>query len=103
MIDRYLSIKKSLMQKTHGLRQLGSAAADLCYVAAGRTEAYFEFNLNSYDVAAGVLLVQEAGGMVTDFGGGGDFIFGRQLVATNRSIHDELLSVIVAHWDSSAQ
>jgi myo-inositol-1(or 4)-monophosphatase len=67
-------------------------------VAAGRTEAYFEFNLNSYDVAAGVILVQEAGGMVTDFGGGKDYIFGRQLVATNRSIHKELLAVIAEHW-----
>jgi myo-inositol-1(or 4)-monophosphatase len=97
-IDQYLTIKKSLMQKTHGLRQLGSAAVDLCYVAAGRTEAYFEFNLNSYDVAAGVILVQEAGGMVTDFGGGKDYIFGRQLVATNHSIHKELLAVIAEHW-----
>lgn len=98
LIDRYLRIKKSLMEKTHGLRQLGSAAVDLCYVAAGRTEAYFEYNLNSYDVAAGVILVQEAGGMVTDFGGGKDYIFGRQLVATNQSIHKELLEVIAAHW-----
>ncbi len=98
LIDRYLMIKKSLMEKTHGLRQLGSASVDLCYVAAGRTEAYFEYNLNSYDVAAGVILVQEAGGMVTDFGGGKDYIFGRQLVATNQFIHKELLEVIAAHW-----
>jgi myo-inositol-1(or 4)-monophosphatase len=98
LIDRYLTIKKSLMQKSHGLRQLGSAAVDLCYVAAGRTEAYFEYNLNSYDVAAGVILVQEAGGKVTDFEGGNDYIFGRQLVATNRSIHEELMAVIAEHW-----
>ena len=103
LIDRYMAIMKSLMQKTHGLRRLGSAAVDLCYVAAGRSEGYFEYNLNSYDVAAGVLLVQEAGGQVTDFGGGRDFIFGRHVVATNRLIHQELMEVVGEHWDSSAQ
>ena len=89
---------KSLMQKTHGLRRLGSAAVDLCYVAAGRTEGYFEYNLNSYDVAAGVILVQEAGGQVTDFTGGADYIFGRKIVATNGAIHQELLDVLAEHW-----
>ena len=98
LIDRYLNIMKSLMQKTHGLRRLGSAAVDLCYVAAGRSEGYFEYNLNSYDVAAGIILVQEAGGMVTDFAGGRDYIFGRHVVATNHSIHEELMGVIAAHW-----
>ena len=98
LIDRYLNIMKSLMQKTHGLRRLGSAAVDLCYVAAGRSEGYFEYNLNSYDVAAGIILVQEAGGKVTDFEGGKDYIFGRHVVATNHSIHEELMGVIAAHW-----
>jgi myo-inositol-1(or 4)-monophosphatase len=98
LIDRYLNIMKSLMQKTHGLRRLGSAAVDLCYVAAGRSEGYFEYNLNSYDVAAGIILVQEAGGKVTDFEGGRDYIFGRHVVATNHSIHEELMEVIAAHW-----
>lgn len=98
LIDRYLNIMKSLMQKTHGLRRLGSAAVDLCYVAAGRTEGYFEYNLNSYDVAAGVILVQEAGGKVTDFAGGTDFIFGRKIVATNGRIHQELMDVVVEQW-----
>jgi myo-inositol-1(or 4)-monophosphatase len=99
LIDRYLNIMKSLMQKTHGLRRLGSAAVDLCYVAAGRSEGYFEYNLNAYDVAAGIILVQEAGGKVTDFEGGKDYIFGRHVVATNHSIHEELLGVIAAHWN----
>jgi myo-inositol-1(or 4)-monophosphatase len=71
---------------------------DLCYVAAGRTEGYFEYNLNSYDVAAGVILVQEAGGQVTDFAGGTDFIFGRKIVATNGFIQQELLEVLAEHW-----
>jgi myo-inositol-1(or 4)-monophosphatase len=98
LIDRYMNIMKSLMQKTHGLRRLGSAAVDLCYVAAGRTEGYFEYNLNSYDVAAGVIIVQEAGGQVTDFVGGTDYIFGRKIVATNGYIHQELMDVVAEHW-----
>ncbi|MDX5338892.1 MAG: inositol monophosphatase [Cyclobacteriaceae bacterium] len=98
LIDRYLNSMKSLMQKTHGLRRMGSAAVDLCYVATGRTEGFFEYNLNSYDVAAGALIVQEAGGKVTDFSGGEDFIFGRKIVASNGQIHGEFLKVLEEHW-----
>lgn len=98
LIDRYLQSMKSLMQKTHGLRRLGSAAVDLCYVASGRTEGFFEYNLNSYDVAAGTLIVQEAGGKVTDFAGGNDFVFGRKIVASNGNIHGEFLAVLSEFW-----
>lgn len=98
LIDRYLNSMKSLMQKTHGLRRMGSAAVDLCYVAAGRTEGFFEYNLNSYDVAAGALIVQEAGGTVTDFAGGEDFIFGRKIVASNGNIHQDFLGVLDEFW-----
>lgn len=98
-IDKYLAALKSLMQKTHGLRRFGSAAVDLCYVAVGRFEGYFEYNLNSYDVAAGALIVEEAGGTVTDFSGGRDFVFGRQIVASNTKIHKSLLSEIKPIWN----
>jgi myo-inositol-1(or 4)-monophosphatase len=98
LIDRYLNSMKSLMQKTHGLRRLGSAAVDLCYVAAGRTEGFFEYNLNSYDVAAGAIIVQEAGGTVTDFAGGTDYVFGRKIVASNGKIHSEFLAVLDEFW-----
>lgn len=98
LIDRYLNSMKSLMQKTHGLRRMGSAAVDLCYVASGRTEGFFEYNLNSYDVAAGALIVQEAGGVVTDFSGGSDFIFGRKIVASNGNIHLEFLAALAEWW-----
>lgn len=98
LIDRYLNSMKSLMQKTHGLRRMGSAAVDLCYVASGRTEGFFEYNLNSYDVAAGALIVQEAGGTVTDFSGGADFVFGRKIVASNGNIHGEFLAVLNEWW-----
>ena len=97
-IDEYLGILKVLMQKTHGLRRLGSAAADLCYVACGRMDAYFEYNLNSYDVAAGSLIVQEAGGQVTDFKKEKDYIFGREILASNSQVHEELWEELHKIW-----
>ena len=99
LIDKYLNSMKSLMQKTHGVRRLGSAAVDLCYVACGRTEGFFEYNLNSYDVAAGAIIVQEAGGKVTDFAGGRDYIFGRKIVASNYLIHSGFLGVLDEFWN----
>ncbi len=98
LIDRYLNSMKALMQKSHGLRRMGSAAVDLCYVATGRTEGFFEYNLNSYDVAAGTIIVQEAGGQVTDFAGEKDFIFGRKIVASNGRIHTEFLDLLREFW-----
>ncbi len=97
-IDDYLTLLKELMKCTHGLRRLGSAAVDLAYVAAGRFDAYFEYNLNAWDVAAGCLLVKEAGGQVTDFKGGEDYVFGRRVVASNKSTHMALLSVIQSNF-----
>jgi myo-inositol-1(or 4)-monophosphatase len=96
-IQAYLAILNELMRHTHGLRRMGSAAVDLAYVACGRFEGYFEYNLKPWDVAAGVLIVQEAGGKVGDFKGGRDYVFGRQLVAAN-AVYDELLAVIQQHW-----
>ncbi|MHC5115839.1 MAG: inositol monophosphatase family protein, partial [Planctomycetota bacterium] len=75
--------------RLRGLRILGSAAVDLCYVACGRTDGGWELNLNIYDIAAGALIVQEAGGMVTDFAGGTDNLPG-EILATNGKIHTEL-------------
>jgi len=77
--------------RTHGVRRAGSAAIDLCYVACGRFEAFWEFNLNPWDTAAGVLMVQEAGGRVTDFDGGPFQINSRQTLASNGLVHDALL------------
>jgi myo-inositol-1(or 4)-monophosphatase len=73
---------------------LGSAAADLAYVACGRFEAFYEYGLNPWDVAAGALIVAEAGGTVTDFGGGGRYVFGEEIVASNGTIHAELIGPI---------
>jgi myo-inositol-1(or 4)-monophosphatase len=77
---------------------MGSAAVDLAYVACGRFEGYFEYNLNSWDVAAGVLLVKEAGGTVTDFKGEGNPVFDRQVIAAG-GVHSEMLDVISRCWN----
>lgn len=96
-MQAYLRILESLMQQTHGLRRMGSAAIDLAYVAAGRFEAFYEYNLNSWDMAAGVLLVREAGGIVTDFEGGDEFLFRGDVVAAC-GIHPELMKVMHEFW-----
>jgi myo-inositol-1(or 4)-monophosphatase len=80
-----------LTLRTHGVRRAGSAALDLCNVASGRYEAFWEFNLNPWDTAAGVLIVQEAGGRVTDFSGGGFQIASRETLASNGLVHEALM------------
>ena len=96
--EDYLDIIKEFLNTTHGIRRLGSAAIDLAYVACGRLEGFFEYNLHPWDVAAGTLIVQQAGGKVTDFTGGKNFLFGDQLCASNSNVHAEMLEVIRARW-----
>lgn len=96
--DVYLEVIKDFLAKSHGIRRLGSAAIDLAYVACGRLEGFFEYNLNPWDVAAGVFIVQQAGGHVTDFNGGTNYLFGGQLCASNSAIHPEMLDVIRSQW-----
>jgi myo-inositol-1(or 4)-monophosphatase len=79
--------------RSHGVRRAGSAALDLAYVAAGRLEAFWEFNLNPWDTAAGILLVAEAGGRVTDFAGAPVQLNSREVLASNGLIHDELVGM----------
>lgn len=78
--------------RSHGVRRAGSAALDLCCVACGRYDAFWEFNLNPWDTAAGVLLVEESGGKVTNFSGGPFEISSREVLASNVLLHDELLT-----------
>ncbi|RAU84285.1 inositol monophosphatase family protein [Pontibacter arcticus] len=98
LTQQYLQVLGSFMGKSHGVRRLGSAALDLVYVAIGRFEGFFEYNLNPWDVAGGAIIVQEAGGKVTKFTEGGDYIFGREIVASNGKIHSEMLETIAEHW-----
>jgi myo-inositol-1(or 4)-monophosphatase len=74
-----------------GMRRMGSAAVDLAYVAAGRFDGFWELHLGSHDVAAGALIVQEAGGVVTDADGGGDWLRGGHIVAAGAALHPLIL------------
>lgn len=87
MLDDYLKLFKYFLYETHGVRRPGSAAYDLCCLAAGRVEAFYEYGLSPWDVAAGALIVQEAGGMVTDWDGANEWLFGRRIIASNRCLH----------------
>jgi myo-inositol-1(or 4)-monophosphatase len=93
-MDEYLELFKHFMQNTHGLRRLGSAATDLAYVACGRFEGFYEYGLQSWDVAAGAFLVKQAGGKVSDFSGKNNFIFGKELVAGNSACFPEFLHAV---------
>jgi myo-inositol-1(or 4)-monophosphatase len=88
-IDDLLLSMGTLLHETSGIRRIGSAAIDLCYVACGRVDGFFQKNLSPWDVAAGALIALQAGGVVTDYAGGNDFIFGKQILATNPLIYNE--------------
>ena len=88
----YLEMFTHLLHISHGVRRIGSAAVDLAWVACGRFEGFYEYGLNPWDVAAGALIIKQAGGKVTDFSGGQEYVFGRELLATNGNIHDEFLN-----------
>jgi len=90
----YMEVFDYCMHYSHGLRRLGSAAVDLVYVACGRMEAFYEYGLNAWDVAAGAFIVQQAGGKVCDFNGSDNFLFGREIIATNSGIHNEFLGIV---------
>lgn len=92
--DFYLRFFREFMMKTIAIRRPGSAALDLCYVANGRFDGYWELKIHSWDVAAGCLIVTEAGGRVTDFKGVPFSIYDQNIVASNGWIHEEMLQVI---------
>ncbi len=82
-MNEYMQFLKWTMTNARGVRRLGSAATDLAYVACGRFDAFWEYNLKPWDVAAGIIIIKEAGGTVTDYSGGNNFLFGSEIVATN--------------------
>ena len=84
----------NMLMKAQGIRRLGSAAVDLSYVACGRFEGFWEVSLSPWDMAAGVLLVQEAGGRFTDFHGSASSVYGKQVLATNGLVHDALVGIL---------
>ncbi|NTW34055.1 MAG: inositol monophosphatase, partial [Bacteroidetes bacterium] len=93
-LDKFMELFVYFLKNSHGLRRFGSAAVDLVYVACGRLEGFFEYGLNPWDVAAGSFIVQQAGGKVYDFNGNDDYLFGKQIVASNNALSDELEEII---------
>ena len=96
LIDPYLKLFKNVLFKVSDLRRAGSAALDLAYLAAGRCEGFFEIGLSPWDIAAGSLIIEEAGGVITDFGGGDEYLSTGNVVAGNRVIQAELLKEVQA-------
>ena len=94
--DAYLATLAAMLRRVNGIRRLGSAALDLCYVAAGRLDAYWEFELKPWDIAAGMLIVEEAGGTVTDPFGVPTTPQSRHLVASNGILHADVRQVVAA-------
>lgn len=93
-LESYIKTMEHFMKTTRGIRRLGSAATDLAYVAAGRFDAFFEYALHAWDVAAGVFILQQAGGKVTDFNGGENFLFGGEIVASSKNFYTEFYTVV---------
>jgi len=93
-LEKYVQLFKYFIQNSHGIRRLGSAAVDLAYVACGRVDGFFEYGLNPWDVAAGAFIVQQAGGKVCDYKGNNNYIFGKEIVASNSAIAEEFIEII---------
>jgi myo-inositol-1(or 4)-monophosphatase len=94
MIDTYLKLFKNLFLKVSDLRRAGSAALDLAYLACGRCDGFYELGLSPWDIAAGSLLIKEAGGVVTDFGGGNHYLMTGNIVAGNPATHKDILEEV---------
>lgn len=94
MLDPFIKSMRYFMIHSHGLRRLGSAATDLAYLAAGRFEAFYEHGLKPWDVAAGAIIVQQAGGKVSDFNGTDQFLFNGEIVASNSAYFEEFYTIV---------
>jgi myo-inositol-1(or 4)-monophosphatase len=95
-VDYYLAFFKAFLTRCQGVRRAGSAALDLCYVASGRIDGFWELKLKPWDVAAGALILAEAGGALSDFSGKPFSILGSETLASNGGIHDEMVQVASA-------
>jgi len=94
LMQRYLNTLQEFLRITRGMRRMGSAAVDLAYVACGRFDGFFEYGLSPWDVAGGIVLVQEAGGKVSTFSGTDDAIFGKEIVAASGQIFNDFYAII---------
>jgi myo-inositol-1(or 4)-monophosphatase len=98
----YLGFFGDFMQRSQGIRRNGSAALDLCYVACGRLDGFWEWKLRPWDTAAGVLIVRESGGVVTNFQGGPFDLFAEQTLASNGRLHDAMATVLTTRLATAA-
>jgi myo-inositol-1(or 4)-monophosphatase len=96
-IDDYLAVLKEVAGQTSGIRRMGAASLDLAYVAAGRYDGFWEMNLKSWDIAAGILLIQEAGGFVSDFKGGNSMLESGNIVCGSPKVFKPLLQIVGKH------
>lgn len=96
-IDEYLNMFRDIVKATAGIRRPGSAALDLAYVASGRTDGFWEFGLSQWDIAAGILLITESGGIVSDLNGGSKYLETGNIVAGSVKVHQALLATIHPH------
>ena len=93
-LPNFMKSLQYFIENTHGVRRFGTAATDLAYVACGRFEAYYEYGLQSWDVAAGSLIVKEAGGKISDFSGNNNYIFGKEIIVANSNVFDSFFNKI---------
>ncbi len=94
--DGYFESLKHFANNSRGIRRMGSAAIDLVYVACGRFDLFYEYSLHPWDVAAGAFIVTQAGGKITDFQGGNNWLHGKEIIASNETLHSSSLAVIKA-------
>ncbi len=97
--EQYMKVFRHLIENTRGIRRFGSAALDLCHVARGTYECFYEHSLHAWDVAAGALILKEAGGVVSDFHAGDNWLFGSEIVAGNPAIQRELVQLTDKFFD----
>ena len=93
-LDAFMESFVYFMKNSRGLRRLGTAATDLAYVACGRFDSFYEYGLNAWDIAAGAFIVERSGGKVCDFSGGDNYLFGGEIIATNKNTYQEFLEII---------
>ena len=96
-MDAYLGMFREVAEKSAGMRRPGAASLDLCYLAAGRTDGFFEIGLSPWDIAAGALIISEAGGLVSDFAGESDYLKTGNVVAGSPKIFAQLLKIVANH------
>lgn len=103
MLPKYLELFSLVLHRVSDIRRAGAAALDLAHLSAGRCDGFFELGLSPWDIAAGSLLITEAGGVVTDFGGGGEYLATGNVIAGNPSVHPVLLGDAQAIFGSTVE